>query len=80
MNAPGARVALLACGAVAIDTKTLVERHGWNADVHGISSDLHMTPLEIAPAYHWKQCTPAGRTAGYRESTSSSRPPVPQSP
>jgi hypothetical protein len=42
--------AFLACGAVAIDTKTLVDRHGWDADVHGISSDLHMTPLDIAPA------------------------------
>ena len=33
-----------------------------------------------SPAYHWKQWTPAGRTAGYRERTSSRRPPVPQSP
>ena len=32
-----------------IDTKSLVDAHGWDADVHGISSDLHMTPLEIAP-------------------------------
>jgi len=48
------RVALIACGAVAIDTKTLVDRHGWDADVHGISSDLHMTPLEIGPAVEAK--------------------------
>ncbi|HET9309915.1 MAG TPA: DUF1638 domain-containing protein [Actinomycetota bacterium] len=48
------RIALIACGAVAIDTKTLVDRHGWDADVHGISSDLHMTPLEIAPAVEAK--------------------------
>ncbi|HWC70081.1 MAG TPA: DUF1638 domain-containing protein, partial [Actinomycetota bacterium] len=48
------RVAFIACGAVAIDTKTLVDRHGWSADVHGISSDLHMTPLEIAPAVEAK--------------------------
>ena len=33
-----------------------------------------------SPAYHWKQWKPAGRTAGYRSSTASSRPPVPQSP
>jgi len=46
--------AFLACGAVAIDTKTLVDRHGWDADVHGISSDLHMTPLDIAPAVEAK--------------------------
>jgi len=48
------RVALIACGAVAIDTKTLVEGRDWDADVHGISSDLHMTPLEIAPAVEAK--------------------------
>jgi hypothetical protein len=50
----GARVAVIACGAVAKDTAALVERHGWSADVHGISSDLHMTPLEIAPAVEEK--------------------------
>lgn len=54
MSSSGARVAFLACGAVALDTKTLVDRHGWDADVHGISSDLHMTPLEIAPAVEEK--------------------------
>jgi hypothetical protein len=50
VTSTGARVALLACGAVARDTAALVKRHGWDADVHGISSDLHMVPLEIAPA------------------------------
>jgi hypothetical protein len=54
MTATGAKVALLACGAVARDTAALVERHGWDADVHGISSDLHMSPLEIAPAVEAK--------------------------
>jgi hypothetical protein len=54
MTRTGARVALIACGAVAKDTAALVERHGWNADVHGISSNLHMTPLEIAPAVEEK--------------------------
>jgi len=48
------RTAFLACGAVAIDTKALVDRHGWDADVHGVSADLHMTPLEIAPAVEAK--------------------------
>jgi Protein of unknown function (DUF1638) len=50
----GARTALIACGAVARDTAALVATHGWSADVHGISSDLHMTPLEIAPAVEAK--------------------------
>ena len=54
MTSTGARIALLACGAVAIDTAALVEQHGWDADVHGISSDLHMTPLDIAPAVEEK--------------------------
>ena len=54
MTSTGARVALLACGAVARDTAALVKRHGWDADVQGISSDLHMVPLEIAPAVEAK--------------------------
>ncbi|MGZ4148573.1 MAG: DUF1638 domain-containing protein [Actinomycetota bacterium] len=54
MTATGAKVALIACGAVAQDTAALVKAHGWDADVHGISSDLHMTPLEIAPAVEEK--------------------------
>jgi hypothetical protein len=50
VTATGARVALLACGAVARDAAAIVRERGWPADVHGISSDLHMTPLEIGPA------------------------------
>ena len=54
MTSTGAPVALIACGAVAQDTAAIVKQRGWNADVHGISSDLHMTPLEIAPAVERK--------------------------
>ncbi len=54
MTARGATVAFLACGAVARDTAAIVERRGWRADVHGISSELHMTPLDIAPAVEAK--------------------------
>jgi Protein of unknown function (DUF1638) len=54
LTSTGAGVALIACGAVAIDTAALVEKNGWDADVHGISSDLHMTPLQIAPAVEAK--------------------------
>ncbi len=54
MTVTGARTAFLACGAVALDVAALVERHGWDADVHGISSELHMTPLDIAPAVERK--------------------------
>jgi hypothetical protein len=54
MTSTGAPIALIACGAVAQDTAAIVKQRGWNADVHGISSDLHMTPLEIAPAVEQK--------------------------
>ena len=54
MTSTGAKVGLIACGAVAIDTADLVKRYGWDADVHGISSDLHMTPLLIGPAVEEK--------------------------
>jgi uncharacterized protein DUF1638 len=54
MSDTGNRVAFVACGAVALDTKAIVDARGWAADVHGISSDLHMTPGEIAPAVEAK--------------------------
>lgn len=54
MTRTGARTAFIACGAVARDTAALVRKHRWSADVHGISSDLHMTPLDIAPAVEAK--------------------------
>lgn len=54
MTSTGAPIAVIACGAVAQDTAALIERHGWPADVHGISSDLHMTPVQIGPAVEAK--------------------------
>jgi len=54
VTSTGAPVAFIACGAVAQDTAAIVKARGWNADVHGISSELHMTPLEIAPAVEAK--------------------------
>ena len=36
MTSTGAKVAFLACGAVALDAAALIEQHGWDADVHGI--------------------------------------------
>lgn len=50
MTSSGARVAVLACGALARETRTVVERRGWRADVHGVSSRLHLEPARIAPA------------------------------
>jgi len=54
VTATGAPVAFIACGAVAQDTAAIVRSRGWRADVHGISSDLHMTPLQIGPAVEAK--------------------------
>jgi hypothetical protein len=54
MTRTGARTAFIACGAVALDTAAIIEARGWDADVHGITSDLHMTPLDIAPAVEEK--------------------------
>ena len=54
MTSTGASVAFIACGAVALDAATIVRRRGWKADIHGISSDLHMTPQDIGPAVEEK--------------------------
>jgi hypothetical protein len=54
VTSTGAKAAFIACGAVAQDTAFLVKKHGWDADVHGISSVLHMTPLDIGPAVEEK--------------------------
>jgi hypothetical protein len=54
VTSTGASVAFIACGAVAQDTATIVQRRGWKADIHGISSDLHMTPIDIGPAVEEK--------------------------
>ncbi len=50
MTSTGASVAFLACGALARETAEVVRRKGWHADVHGVSSALHMEPLKIAAA------------------------------
>lgn len=50
MTTTGAPVAFLACGALARETAEILRRNGWDADVHGISSHLHMEPLKIGPA------------------------------
>lgn len=41
------RVALLACGALAIETAEIARRRGWEVDLHGISSFHHMAPPKI---------------------------------
>ena len=40
-------IALLACGALAIETAQIARNRGWDADLHGISSFHHMDPPKI---------------------------------
>lgn len=47
MTSSGARIAFLACGALARETKQLVALNGWDADVHGVSAVHHLTPPKI---------------------------------
>ncbi|MEI7779166.1 MAG: DUF1638 domain-containing protein [Actinomycetes bacterium] len=44
---PTARVALLACGALAKDVAEVVARCAWPVDIHGISAFHHMEPKKI---------------------------------
>ena len=42
--------ALIVCGALAREVLALIEKHGWDADVHGLPVLLHNTPDQIPPA------------------------------
>ena len=61
MTATGAPVAFLACGALAGETAEVVRRNGWRADVHGVSSFLHLEPERIGPAVDAKLAELTGR-------------------
>jgi hypothetical protein len=41
------RTALVICGALGRDVKSIVERRGWDVDVYGISALLHLYPSRI---------------------------------
>jgi len=43
---PG-RTALVICGALGRDVKSIVERRGWDVDVYGVSALLHLYPARI---------------------------------
>jgi hypothetical protein len=45
-----ARVAVVACGALAVHVRAIASRRGWAVDVHPIDAILHNSPQEIAPA------------------------------
>jgi hypothetical protein len=45
-----ARVAVVACGALAVDVRRVASRRGWELDVVPVSALLHNRPERIAPA------------------------------
>jgi len=51
MSAPAqTRVAVVACGALALHVQGIARRRGWNVDVHPLPPELHNRPERIAPA------------------------------
>ncbi|HET8806115.1 MAG TPA: DUF1638 domain-containing protein, partial [Gaiellales bacterium] len=51
MSAPApARVAVVACGALALHVQGIARRRGWHVDVHPLPPELHNRPERIAPA------------------------------
>jgi hypothetical protein len=43
------RVAVVACGAIALHVDEIAERRGWQVDVHPLPPELHNRPERIAP-------------------------------
>ncbi len=51
MSAAGEpRVAVVACGALALHVQAIARRRGWAVDVHPLPPELHNRPERIAPA------------------------------
>jgi hypothetical protein len=44
------RIAVIACGALALDVRRVARRRGWDVDVHPVPALLHNRPERIAPA------------------------------
>jgi hypothetical protein len=44
------RVAVVACGALALHVQGIARRRGWDVDVHPLPPELHNRPERIAPA------------------------------
>jgi hypothetical protein len=44
------RVGVIACGALALHVREIVERRSWPVDVHPLPPALHNRPEQIAPA------------------------------
>jgi hypothetical protein len=43
------RIAVVACGAIALHVGEIAERRGWEVDVHPLPPELHNRPERIAP-------------------------------
>jgi hypothetical protein len=43
-------VALLICGALGKEVKTMVDEHGWNVDIYGVPAMHHFFPKKIVEA------------------------------
>jgi hypothetical protein len=43
-------LALLICGALGKEVKTIVDQHGWNVDIYGVSAMHHFYPKKIVSA------------------------------
>jgi Protein of unknown function (DUF1638) len=44
------RVALLTCGALGTEVKTIVDEHGWDVDIFGVPAMHHFYPKKILDA------------------------------
>lgn len=44
------RVAVIACGAIALDVRAIARRRGWQIDLFPVPAPLHNRPERIAPA------------------------------
>jgi len=44
------RVALLICGALGKEVKTIVDEHGWDVDIYGVPAMHHFYPKKIVDA------------------------------
>jgi hypothetical protein len=56
-------VALLICGALGKEVKTIVDQHGWDVDIYGVPAMHHFYPKKIVEAVDRKL---EALSAGYR--------------
>jgi hypothetical protein len=57
-------VALLICGALGKEVKTIADQHGWDVDIYGVPAMHHLYPKKIVEAVDRKL---GELSAGYRQ-------------